>query len=358
MTSQSGLQVRRREETHGQDASYDISARQLWKRHSATLPGLALAAAIVGAAFAARQLPGLGLLSPMIVAIVLGIAVRNAAGLPAAARPGVAFSMRRLLRLGIILLGLQLTVSHFATVGVAGMAVIVVSLVATFAATLWLGRLLGVDRRLTELIASGTSICGASAVIATNSVTEAPEEDVAYAVACVTLFGSIAMLVYPLLPGLLELAPHSYGLWAGASIHEVAQVVAATFQDGTQAGEYGAIAKLSRVMMLAPTVLALGFLAARRMGRDGTGRAKAPAPWFVLGFVAMVGLNSLVSIPAEATAALGVAAVVLLSMGLAAMGLETDIGKLRAKGTRPLLLGLLASVFIAGLSLMLVKMTA
>lgn len=357
MTSQSGLQVGGPVRTQRHDTSDNRISRWIRAQRGAAVPGLLLVAAIVGAAFALRQIPGLGLLSPMIIAIVLGIGVRNVVGLPAAAKAGVTFSMRRLLRLGIILLGLQLTAGHFLTVGATGMAIIVVTLLATFAATLWVGRLIGVDARLTELIAAGTSICGASAVIATNSVTDAPEEDVAYAVACVTLFGSIAMLVYPLLPGLLELAPHSYGLWAGASIHEIAQVVAATFQGGTQAGEYGTIAKLSRVMMLAPTVLALGYLAARRAGGEGSGKAKAPAPWFVLGFVAMVGVNSIVSIPSEATAAFGIIAVVLLSLGLAAMGLETDIGKLRAKGARPLLLGLVASLFISGLSLTLVKLT-
>jgi uncharacterized integral membrane protein (TIGR00698 family) len=295
----------------------------------------------------------------MIVAVVLGIAVHNTIGTPAGAKPGVTFAVRRLLRLGIVLLGLQLTAAHLIEVGATGIAVIALVLVATFAITVWLGRLLGVEPKLAELIAAGTSICGASAVVATNTVTDAPDEDVTYAVACVTLFGSIAMLAYPLLPGLLGLAPRSYGLWAGASIHEVAQVVAAAFQGGGQAGELGTVAKLSRVMLLAPTVIALGLLATRRRarGEQGATRAKAPVPWFVLGFVAMVGVNSFVGVPAEARAVLAVATTVLLSMALAALGLETDVRKLRAKGAKPLLLGLLATLFIAGFSLMLVKMT-
>jgi uncharacterized integral membrane protein (TIGR00698 family) len=313
-----------------------------------------LVAGIVGAAFAVRQLPGMALLSPMILAVVLGIAAHNTIGTPASARPGVAFSARKLLRLGIVLLGLQLTASQVGEVGATGLAVLALCVVSTFAVTVGLGRWLGVDPKLTELIAGGTSICGASAIIATNTVTEAPEEDVAYALACITLFGSIAMFAYPLLGGLLDLSPHSYGLWAGASIHEIAQVVGATFQAGQQAGEAGTVAKLSRVMLLAPVVIALGLLAAGRRG-GGAAKAKAPVPWFVLGFVALVVVNSVLPVPAELRAAAGVATTVLLSMALAALGLEANIGKLRAKGVRPLIVGGLATLFIAGFSLALVK---
>jgi len=217
---------------------------------------------------------------------------------------------------------------------------------------------LGVEAKLTELIAAGTSICGASAVIATNTVTNAPDEDVAYAVACVTVFGTIAMFGYPLLPALLHLSPRAYGLWTGASIHEIAQVVAAAFQDGKDAGQFGTIAKLSRVMMLAPVVLTLGYLASRGAAHHGRMAARAPLPWFVLGFIALVGLNSVVAIPAAAKAFAIPATTFLLSMALAAMGLETDIAKLKAKGLRPFFLGLAAFLFIATFSLTLVHFTA
>jgi len=304
-----------------------------------------------------RLLPGVGVFSPMILAILIGIAFHNLVGTPALAKPGVTFSLRRVLRFAIVLLGLQLTAAQVVEVGATGVAIIVTTLVATFMATTWAGHLLGVDRKLAQLIAAGTSICGASAVIATNTVTDAPDEDVAYAVACVTVFGSIAMFAYPALPGLLHLAPRAYGLWAGSSIHEIAQVVAAAYQDGTQAGDFATIAKLSRVMMLAPVVISLGLLA-RRHHRGDTARArKVPMPWFVLGFIALVGLNSMIVIPPAAKAPIIVATTFMLSVALAAMGLETDIRKLRAKGLRPLLLGLVAFLFIAGFSLALVSLT-
>ncbi|MES2027938.1 MAG: YeiH family protein [Pseudomonadota bacterium] len=323
------------------------------------LPGLALTAAIAGTAFALREIPYVGFASPMILAIGIGIAIQNTSGVPTATEAGITFSMRSILRFAIILLGLQLTAAQLLEVGAVGLAVIVATLVATFVFTTWLGRAMGIDRKLVELIAAGTSICGASAVIATNTVTRASDEDVAYAVACVTIFGSIAMFAYPLLSGALQLDPHHFGLWAGASIHEIAQVVAATFQQSREAGDFGTIAKLSRVMMLAPVVIALGLLATRRAHAIGAeaGNAKVPMPWFAFGFVAMVIVNSLINVPHAAMNVIVPVTTFLLTMALAAMGLETNIQKLRANGLRPLLLGAAAFLFIAGFSLVLVKIT-
>jgi hypothetical protein len=228
------------------DASVNAPAPSASADVFGILPGLALTAGIAAMAFALRQLPYVSVLSPIILSIAIGMIFHNFIGTPSFARPGVAFSMRRILRFAIVLLGLQLTASQLVEVGARGIAVIALTLIATFLFTVQLGRLIGVDRKLSELIAAGTSICGASAVIATNTVTRAPDEDVAYAVACVTIFGSIAMFVYPLFPGLLHLDPHAFGLWSGASIHEIAQVVAAAFQDGRDAGEFGTIAGAGR----------------------------------------------------------------------------------------------------------------
>jgi uncharacterized integral membrane protein (TIGR00698 family) len=160
-----------------------------------------------------------------------------------------------------------------------------------------------------------------------------------------------------LLSQLLQLPQHSYGLWAGASIHEIAQVVAAAYQDGSRAGDFATVAKLSRVMMLAPVVIGLGFLARVRTGAARPNGQAVPLPWFVLGFIALVGINSVIAIPPPAKSEIVTATTFLLSVALAAMGLETDIGKLRLKGLRPLLLGLVATLFISGISLLLVRLT-
>jgi len=323
----------------------------------AIVPGVLLAGAIATAAFALRGLPGMATFSPLILAIVIGMAFHNIVGTPALAKLGIAFSMKRLLRAAIMLLGFQITLTQVANVGGVGLLIVATTLAATFLFTVWAGRALGVDRKLSQLIAAGTSICGASAVIATNAVTDAHDEDVAYAVACVTIFGSIAMFTYPLLPGLLHLGPRAYGLWSGASIHEIAQVVAASFQNGQRAGEFGIMVKLARVMMLAPVVFLLSIKEQLSASAHRVRSAKPPLPWFVLGFIAVAAINSALVIPAEGRHMIVMGTTFILSVALAAMGLETDFSKLYAEGVRPAILAALAFVFIAIFSLTLIKLT-
>lgn len=336
------------------------SATQVGTHPGGIWRGLALALIVACASFTLGKLPGLSAFSPMILAIIFGMLFHALVGTPAWARAGVALASRKVLRAAIVLLGLQLTIEQIAKVGAVGIGIITVTLVGTFLFTIWFGRMIGVERRLSELIAAGTSICGASAVVATNAVTGAADEDAAYAVACVTLFGSLAMFVYPLLPGMLNLDPQAYGFWAGASIHEVAQVVAASFQDSVQAGEFGTIAKLSRVMLLAPMLVAIGLIAVyqARKSNDAKTRIRPPIPWFVLGFMVLIGVNSAVAIPVEFNSAIVVTTSFLLTTALAAMGLEIDVAKLRDKGARPLILGMTAALFISVFSLILVKMMA
>lgn len=318
----------------------------------AFVPGVVLAAMVTGVAYSLRGLPGLGVFSPMILAVMIGMIFSNIIGNPAKTRAGIAFSQRSLLRFAIVLLGFQLTTGQVLSIGGPGLAIVALTLVATFLFTLTLGRFIGVDRDLTRLIAAGTSICGASAIVAANAVTRARDEDVAYAVASITLFGTVAMLLFPVLAPVLHLDQHAFGLWAGAAIHEVAQVIGASFQNGPESGEVGTIAKLARVAMLAPMLLAFGFVVRRGKSQPSS----TSFPWFVVAFIAVAALNSVVDIPAGIRSAIGVATTLLLSVGLAALGLQADISEIRSRGLRPLILALSAFLFIASFSLLLVKL--
>lgn len=321
------------------------------------LPGLALCVLLALAGEGLRRLPGLDLFGPMALAMALGLGLRAVLPLPALVVPGVRLAAGPLLRAAVVLLGLQLTLADLLSLGLAGLAVTVTALLATFALTLWLGRRLGVAPELARLIAAGTSICGASAVAATRSVTGAGAGDTAYAVACVTLFGTLAMVLMPLVPPLAGLDAAGYGLFVGASVHEVAQVAGAGFRHSAEAGEAAMVAKLSRVLLLAPMVLVLAAWCRRGRTGDNTGggtAARLPVPWFVFGFLAMVLVASSVELPDPVRTGAGEATTFLMTMALAGLGLSTDLREIRARGARPLLLAAIAALFIAALSLLMV----
>lgn len=323
----------------------EMSART-WRDHTrAIAPGLALCAALALIGYGLSRVQTAVPISPMLFAIALAMIYSSAFGPPTWARAGNSFTLRRLLRLAIVLLGLQLTAADVGLLGLGAVFVVFAALAATFFFTRWLGGKIGVEPGLSELIASGTAICGASAIVATNSVTRAPQEDVVYSVACVTFFGTLAMFALPALYHPLGLSVQGYGIWAGGSIHEVAQVVAAGFQPGQAEGETAMVAKLLRVAAMAPMILWLG--AARRGKGDGQGDGPAPPiPWFVVGFAALIIVNSALDLPATVRQASQLVTVFLLTMSLAALGLETDLRKLRMKGPRPLALGAAGWAFI------------
>jgi uncharacterized integral membrane protein (TIGR00698 family) len=319
------------------------------------LPGLMLSAIMGCAAFAVSRLQADFPISPILLAILFGIFYRNLVGRPAILVPGIQLAQRRVLRGAIVLLGLQLTLFQIGELGWSGLFVITAALSSCFVFTKLVARAIGVDRQLAELIAAGTAICGVSAIVAVNTVTRAREEHVTYAVACITVLGTVSMVLAPLLAEPLMLSPRDFGLWTGASLHEIAQVVAASFQLDDAAGYHGTIAKLSRVVLLAPLVLILGMLVGRG-GRAGGNFGRPPIPWFIFGFLAMVVLNSVVRLPAEALKWIVPATTLLFAMALAAVGLETDIRKLRAGGLKPLLLCAVATLFIAVSSLVLIRL--
>lgn len=325
----------------------------------ARLPGLLLAFAIAGASAALATQPwaaGLGL-SALTLAIVLGMAIGNT-GYPrvqAVCALGVDFAKQRLLRAGIVLFGLRITFQDIAAVGWSGVLVDALMLASTFTLALLIGRRWwGMDAKSVVLIGAGSSICGAAAVLATEPVVKAGSENVAVAVATVVVFGTLAMFGYPLLHTLMQdwhLSDAAYGLYVGSTVHEVAQVVVAGSAVSEAAAAHAVIAKMIRVMMLAPFLLLLSALLARRgaAGGQAGGASKITVPWFALGFIAVAGFNSLQWLPQPWVSALVTLDNLLLAMAMAALGLTTHAGAIRRAGARPLLLAaLLFGWLIAG----------
>lgn len=332
------------------------------------LPGVALAAVI---ALLAIELGNIGWLqghgiSALTLAIVLGIVVGNSfyPRIAAGSGHGVQFSKQTLLRLGIVLYGIRLTFQDIRHVGIAGVVIDTVVVCSTFALAWFLGtRWLGLDRKTAMLIGAGSSICGAAAVMAAEPVVRGRADQVTVAVSTVVVFGTIAIFLYPVLYHLNVFGistPAAYGLFAGSTIHEVAQVVAAGRAIGEQAAATAVITKMVRVMLLAPFLLGLSVYLAREsyssrsrgvmggaanVGRGGTG-PRISIPWFALGFVGVTALNSFVALPVQLTAIATTFDTFVLAMAMAALGLTTHVSAIRSAGIRPLALAAVLFVWL------------
>lgn len=311
------------------------------------VPGLALAAACAAVAYLAHAL--WSVVPPLVVAVVLGIVVANVVRLPPSVTAGAQLAARSVLRAGIVLLGFRLVAADAWRLGAPGLALVVAVVVATFCGTLFLGRRLGLSRGLSMLTATGFAICGASAIAAVDGVIDADEEEVTYAIGLVTLCGSLAIFVLPLLDGPLGLDANAFGVWTGASVHDVGQVIATASTRGRFALEAAVLVKLTRVVLLGPLVAAIGLR--RRNGRPpDAGRRTPLVPGFVFAFLAAMAIRSTGVVPEQAIDAIRVTEGACLALALAALGLGVDLARLRRLGHRPVVLGLVSWVLIGGVS--------
>ena len=339
------------------------------------VPGLLLSAALAAVAI---RLGALGWLqahgmSALTVAIVLGIVLGNTIYPSIATRsaPGVMFSKATLLRAGVILYGLRLTLHDIGQVGVTGVLIDGLLLGSTFALACFLGtRVFGLDRHTSMLIGAGNAICGAAAVMATEPLLRAKAEKVTVAISTVVVFGTIAIFVYP---ALYELNQHwllmpagtqTFGIYAGSTIHEVAQVFAAGRSISADTANTAVITKMVRVMMLAPFLILLSGWLARdeaqehaaasaaagtaAQGATATPGRKLTIPWFAFAFIGMVIFNSLALLPHAAVATAIDVDTFLLAMAMGALGLTTHLSAIRRAGMKPLLLGGVLFVWLVG----------
>ena len=274
--------------------------------------------------------------------------------LPAWAEAGTAFARKKLLQAGIVLLGLELSVGQMLDLGVPTLLLILVTVALTFGVTLWLGHLMGLPGAMSLFIATGFSICGVSAIVAMSGTRRHEEKDVATAVALVTVCGSLAILVLPVLRGPLGLSQHEFGLWVGASVHDVGQVVATAGGVGSVALGTAVLVKLVRVLLLAPMVTAAA-VTARRSAREVSRARRLPdvpvVPLFIVGFLMMVAVRSLDLVTDGVLDAAETLRSVLLAAALFSLGASLDVRTLAVTGRRAAVVGLASWVLVAGVSL-------
>lgn len=263
-------------------------------------------------------------------AVVLGVAAANLGAVSVATANSFAIPTKRLLRAGVVLLGFSLPIATVIDLGLPILALVAVTLVATLSFTTWLGIRLGLGRSRSLLIGTGFAICGASAVAAVKDHARADEEDVAAAIAMVTLCGTVAMVVMPLLGDPLGLSDRQFGTWAGASVHEVGQVVGAASAVGTAAVGVAVAVKLTRVLLLAPAVAVVGLVQRREARRSGESTVNVPplVPLFVLGFILCVAVRSSGWLPMPLVHAIEVVQTVTLAAALFGMGTAVHLRSL------------------------------
>lgn len=329
------------------DADKIPSHVQLRRAPGIALAGsLALAGVLIGEN---RWAPPLGL-SALPVSVLLGILVGNTlfSAVASHAASGVDFCRTTVLRAGIVLYGLRITFQEIGAVGATGVIIDFIMLGSTFALAAVLGpRIFKLERESALLIGAGSAICGAAAVVATEPVVRAEPHQVSIAVATVVVFGTLAMLLYPLFYPWLGLSEHAYGVYVGSTVHEVAHVVAAARSISDAAASTAVVEKMLRVMMLAPFLMLLAA-SLRRLGPTGpcaTGAVIA-IPWFAVLFIAVSAVNSLHVMPSALTAWGVQLDTLLLAMGMAALGLRTQAGAIRQAGVRPLLLAATLFLFL------------
>jgi uncharacterized integral membrane protein (TIGR00698 family) len=351
------------------------------------IPGLALAAVvtIVGIQLTGWVATLLGLtkspVSAIMMAIVLGIIVKNTIGVPKLCQPGVDFGLKKLLRLGIILMGIRLSIFAVLKIGVLSTGIVVVAIASGIFLTLLITRKLRLAERLGTLIGVGTGICGASAIVATGPAIEAEEEEITYAVGTITIFGIVAMFIYPYVSHLILSMSHvESGIFMGTSIHETAQVagaglmydqlwIGANKTVNPTGADVAIVTKLVRNAFMAIAIPLLSYRYLRRSRRISRKKVSALSlfPTFILGFVALAvvrslgdslvlseriwnaeGWNHLCSVVKQWSG-------YFLAVAMAGVGLGTDIRKLKQLGAKPFCVGLFAALSVGVVSIIMIK---
>lgn len=310
----------------------------------------------------------LGSLLPLIGApvfgIIFGILINNTWGKPKHTINGILFSSKKILQWAIIALGSGLSLTTVWNTGIESFDVMIISLLAAFAAAYLFGRLLKIPERLNVLIGVGTGVCGGSAIAAVSPIIEADEVDIAYSISTIFLFNIAAVLIFPTLGHFMNMSHHAFGLWAGTAINDTSSVVAAGYLYSDEAGDHATIVKLARTTMIIPIAFIAAVLIGMRKKRQAALGDQTVQysffrifPWFILWFLVASLFNTLGLFGEEMLTYLKILAKFMIVMALTAVGLSADFRKMLKTGFRPILFGLIVWLTVSLASLLVLWMT-
>ena len=316
-------------------------------------PGFALALVIALLAKGIEALLPFDVIGASVIAMFIGMLINGYRKPGKTTAPGVKFTAKKILKFAIILLGASLNVTTILNVGRMSLTVMFFTLLTCFGGGYFIGRALGLDWKLSNLISAGTGICGGSAIAAIAPVIDATDMDIAYGMSATFLFDMVMIVVFPILGRAMGLSDAAFGLWAGTAVNDTSSVVATGYAFSEAAGDFATMVKLTRTLAIIPSVLVFAAIGVHVKKKEAAAEGaavkvnwKSVFPWFILGFLAMSGLTSLGLIPAALAAALKSVSKFLMVAALAAIGLNTDFKTLCKSGAKPMLHGFIISLLV------------
>ena len=327
------------------------------KRYASYLPGIGMAVIIAAVARLIEGLLPIHIIGAAVIAMFIGMGI-NALWQPTAAfKPGLTFTSKKLLKFAIILLGAGLSIGVILNVGKMSLMVMAFTLLTCFGGGYFIGKALGLNWKLSNLISAGTGICGGSAIAAIAPTIDAKDTDIAYAMSATFLFDMAMIILFPIMGRAMGLTDIAYGLWAGTAVNDTSSVVAAGFAFSEAAGDFATMVKLTRTLSIIPTVLIFALINVRIKRREAQAAGSAAEikanvsvkklfPWFIVGFLAMSALKSVGLIPDAVSDVLKDLSKFLMVAALAAIGLNTSFKEMSKSGIAPMLHGFIISALV------------
>ncbi len=322
------------------------------KELGSLIPGLLLSAGVAMLAiFTSRLLPG-NIIGATVMALLIGMLFNPVLNKFKSVQPGVDFTGKMILRIGIILMGVNLNFQEVVNVGAYALFVMLFTMSSAVLFSNVLGKLFGINWKLTNLLAVSTAICGGSAVAAVGPVIDAEDEDITYAISATFIFDIITVVLFPMIGMAIGMSHFGYGTWIGTAVNDTSSVVAAGYAFSEMAGNTAIIVKLTRTLFIIPAVLIFSFVNERVEARKKGGSERPPIqfkkifPFFILFFLLMVALRSFGMIPEAIVPAISNTSRGAMVMALSAIGMKTSIGDIREIGPKPMLLGFIMDTLV------------
>lgn len=328
------------------------------------IPGMVLSVGVAALACWLESLLPIPLIGSAVIAMFIGMGINSLLSGNAVLAPGLKFTSKKILKFAIILLGLSLNISTILHVGKMSLTVMVFTLLTCFGGGYFIGKALGLNWKLSNLISAGTGICGGSAIAAIAPTIDADDNDVAYAMSATFLFDMAMIVLFPIMGRALGMTDQAFGIWAGTAVNDTSSVVATGYAFSEGAGDFATMVKLTRTLAIIPTVVVFAFVQLRLKRKEATANSQAGDdlnanfsivkifPWFILGFLAMAAVASLFPIPAAVVSGTKRASKFLMVCALAAIGMNTSFSSMKRAGVRPMIHGFIISLLVVIVALL------